>query len=302
MALAPRYPILDPTRLGRMLVLDSLDSEAMLRARLTLLKQIWATRDPPAAAQFDVDGLEFDPLKINQELNVAVQLQLEDRVNQAARATTTAYAIGTDLEAIASRYPGGVPRMAGESDDHYRRRIWASPNPLSPHGPAESYVFWALSSIPNVRDASAVKVRPSLTVDPTIIITVMKEGADPVPTASELIEVRRYIIDERRAAITDVLSIRAPRVIEVRYLIGLWLYPGPDKQIVIDNVQLSLEALVERQRWLGYDHMLDAIRGAVMLQDVHSCEIREPFTDGRVDPTGLVKVTSVEVFYLGRRE
>ena len=83
---------------------------------------------------------------------------LRDRVNQAARSITLAYAIGTDLDAIASRYPGGVPRLPSESDDRYRRRIWLSPNTLSPHGTAEAYEFWALTALPALRDVTAIRI------------------------------------------------------------------------------------------------------------------------------------------------
>jgi phage-related baseplate assembly protein len=301
--LLPRYSVIDPARLGRMIVLETLDSEATLRDRMLRLKAIWSTRDPPAGAQYDVENLEFDPLKINQEVNTFCELLLRDRVNEAARAVTLAYAISTDLDAIASRYPGGVPRLTGESDDHYRRRIWASPNPLSPHGVAESYAFWGLTALGGImRDVTATKTRRSLRDDPIIVITCMKEGANPVPTPSELIEVRRYIIDEKRAGATDVISIRGPIVRDINYTLGLWLYPGPDAQATIAAVQASLAALVEKQRWLGYDHMIDAIRGAVMLQDVHSMELEEPLSDTRVDPTGLVRVNQISVRYLGRRE
>ena len=74
-----------------------------------------------------------------------------------------AFGSGSDLDAIASRYPGGVPRLADEpytiaGDDRYRRRIWLSPNVLSPHGTAEAYIFWALTADAALRDASAVTI------------------------------------------------------------------------------------------------------------------------------------------------
>ena len=99
------------------------------------------------------------------------ELLVRDRVNQACRAVTLAFAVGSDLDAIASRYPYGVTRIqydingnvltpdqiaagatavTSETDAVYRQRVWLSPNILSLSGPGqgtyESYKFWALSA------------------------------------------------------------------------------------------------------------------------------------------------------------
>ncbi|RZN24770.1 baseplate J/gp47 family protein [Bradyrhizobium sp. Leo121] len=298
-----RYSVIDLSQLGTMSVLETIDTEAIIASRMTRFKQVWAENDPPAAAQYDVGDLEFDPIKINQENSTYFELMLRDRVNQAARATTLAFATGTDLDAIASRYPDGVPRLTGEDDDRYRHRIWASPNPLSPHGVAESYEFWALSALGGaLRDATVVKIRPSLAEDPVVVVTCMLEGDNPVPSTAQLLQIRSYIIDEKRAGTTDVISIRAPIMRDIAYRIGLYLYPGPDAPTIVAAVKDSLNALVENLRWLGEDHTLMQINKAIALTGVHSAVIESPTEDVRVDPTGLVRVTSVDVEYRGRRE
>lgn len=285
-----------------MAVLETLNAEAVLQDRMDRLVVVWNENDPPAGANYDVDALEFDPLKINQEVSTYFELLVRDRVNQAARATTLAFAVGTDLDAIASRYPGGVPRLAGESDDRYRRRIWLSPNPLSPHGTAEAYEFFALSALSGVRDAAVTKIRSSLRDDPIIIVSVMMTGANPVPTPSQLLQIRSYIIDEKRAGATDVVSVRGPILIDTSYKINVWLYPGIDQDALLTSIRANLTALVENLRWLGRDHTLLLINGAVALPGVHSAEIVSPLMDVRVPNTHLVRVKSVDVVYKGRRE
>jgi phage-related baseplate assembly protein len=297
-----RYSVIDLATLGRMAVLETIDTEAVLNQRMAYLVTLWRQRDPPAGAVYDVAALEFDPIKINQEVATYYELMMRDRVNQAARAVTLAFATGSDLDAIATRYPGGVPRMEGESDDRYRHRIWAAPNPLSAHGTAESYEFWGLSALAELRDVTVTKIRPLLSEDPIIIITCMLEGANPTPSPAQLLEVRRYIIDEKRKGATDVVTIRAPIVKDIVYHICLWLYPGPDAPTVLAAVRASLAALVERQRWLGADHTLMAINAAVALAGVHSADIESPTADVRAAPTELVRVTAIEVEYRGRRE
>jgi phage-related baseplate assembly protein len=320
----PRFSVLDPKSLGLMEVIEQIDTEAMIRERMLRLKQIWASRDPPAGAQYDVENLEFDPLRIQNELSVLFDAMIRSRVNQAARAVTTAYAIGEDLRAVASRYPGGVPKLAGEDDEHYRRRIWSSVNALSPHGTAQAYEFWALTALNGImRDATAVKVRAMLIDDPVIVITCIKDApelttaalaknwenyvaalktANQIPTAGELIEVRRYIVDERRIGATDVVSVQAPVLRDVNYRIRAWLYPGADQSSVIGKVKASLAALVERQRWLGFDHTLTAIHAAAAETGIHHIEILEPIADVLVNPKQLVRVLGIDVAYAGRTE
>jgi phage-related baseplate assembly protein len=71
---------------------------------------------------------------------------------------------------------------------------------------------------------------------------------------------------------------------------------------VLQAIEASLAALVEKQRWLGYDHMRSAIHAAAHLQDVHTSEVLSPPEDVRVSPVGVVKVKSITVTYAGRRE
>ena len=63
-------------------------------------------------AQYDVGQLEFDPIKIKAERLAFFEALLRDRVNQAARGVTCSIWHGSNLDAIASRYPGGVPRQS----------------------------------------------------------------------------------------------------------------------------------------------------------------------------------------------
>lgn len=300
--LSERISVILPANLQPMIVLEKLDVEIILATRMARLKQLWAKYDPPAAAQYDVEQLEFDPIKINQEVCSYFELLLRDRVNQAARSITLAYAIGTDLDAIASRYPGGVPRLEGESDDRYRRRIWLSPNTLSPHGTAEAYEFWALTALPSLRDVTAIR---SVMHDyyPTILITCLKEPpAEPKPTDEELVYIRSYIQSLSRQGLTDVISVNPPKIREIEYRIHVWLYPGTLQVPTMDKIVLNIANLVNDQYWLGHDHSHTAIHAACRLTGVHHVEIIEPAEDVFVALDWLVKVSKVTVLYVGRAQ
>ena len=183
-----RLGVLDPKSLPHFDVLEALNAETILEGRMDRFVELWKEHDPPAGAVYDVEGLEFDPIKITQETSTYFELLLRDRVNQAARSVTLAFAVGGDLDAIASRYPGGVPRLRDEQgnpdedDERYRRRIWLSPATLSPHGTEEAYVFWALSADRTLHDASATTVEGTGRVK----IAIMAIGRRPAADASAI--------------------------------------------------------------------------------------------------------------------
>jgi phage-related baseplate assembly protein len=298
--LTDRISVILPANLQPMIVLEKLDVEATLAARMARLKQLWAHYDPPVAAQYDVEELEFDPIKINQEVCSYFELLIRDRINQAARSVTLAYAIGTDLDAIASRYPGGVPRLPGESDDRYRRRIWLSPNTLSPHGTAEAYEFWALTAMPSLRDVTAIR---SVQHDyyPTILITCLKEPpAEPKPTDEELVTIRAYIQSLSRMGLTDVISVNPPKIRETEYKLMVWLYPGTSPDQALTKIKDNIAKLIDDQYWLGHDHSHTAIHAACRITGVHHVDIVSPEDNVNVPLDWLVRVTSLTVTYGGR--
>jgi phage-related baseplate assembly protein len=320
-----RLSVINLAELKRMIVLESIDAENILNARMQRFKSLWLTYDPPNAAQYDVGDLEFDPIKITQENSTFFELALRDRVNQAARAVTLAYAVGSDLDAIASRYPGGVPRLPDERDDRYRRRVWLSPNVLSPHGTAESYVFWALTADPTLHDASATTTEGT----GKVYVTIMAESGsvadivwertndrltgefiqtraepvfNPTPTLQQIVDVRKYILDEARRGLTDEIHTYGPKITTINYKCRIWLFPNVSVDIAITAIEQALAELVEKQRWIGYDHSRMEIDAALAQVGVHHAIIDEPVKDVMVDDRGVVKVGFIEVRLAGRME
>lgn len=299
--LTERIAILLPANLQPMIVLEQIDVEQIIADRMSRLKELWASYDPPSAAQYDVETLEFDPIKINQEACAYFELMIRDRVNQAARSITLAYAIGSDLDAVASRYPGGVPRLEGETDDRYRRRIWLSPNTLSAHGTAEAYEYWALTAEPALRDVTAIR---SVQHDfyPTILITCLMglDAASPAPSQEQLVKIRSYIQSLSRQGLTDVISVNPPKIRDIEYTVRVWLYPGPAPDQTLAKIALNLQNLVDSQYWLGHDHTHTAIHAACSLSGVHHVDIEAPESDVMVPLDWVVRVTKITVTMAGR--
>lgn len=298
--MSERISILVPANLQPMVVLEQVNVETILANRMMRLKELWAKYDPPMAAQYDVENLEFDPIKINQEASTYFELMLRDRVNQAARSITLAYAIGTDLDAIASRYPGGVPRQEGEPDDRYRRRIWLSPNTLSPHGTAEAYEFWAMTALPALRDVTAIRY-VAHDYYPTILITcLMQPPEEPGPSDENLVRIRAYIQSWSRMGLTDVISVNKPKIKEINYRVAVWLYPGTVQDQALEKIRQNLSQLVAEQYWLGHDHSLMAINACCALTGVHHIDVLEPEDDVMVPLDWLIRVNKIEVILAGR--
>lgn len=317
-----RLGVVEPEKLPYFEVLETISTEDILDERMKKVVTVWKGHDPPAGALYDVQGLESDPIKIVEEADTYFELMLRDRVNQACRAVTTAYATGGDLDAIASRYPGGLPRLPDEKDDHYRRRIWLSPSTLSPHGLEESYVFWALTCDQTLRDASATTREGTGQVNITAMAGEATGeaawdnwqhgkanwgatyiGGSPRPQTAQLLAIRAYILDHSRKGLTDIVSVLAPVVIHTRFAIDVWLYPGMDAATVMPSLRKSLQDLNERQHWLGYDCTRMAIATACGNVDgVQNVHILEPMRSIEVDLRSCVAVSEIDLNLRGYHE
>jgi phage-related baseplate assembly protein len=317
-----RFNVIDLSQLGRMVVLEDIDSEQNIIDRMLKFKAIWTEHDPPSGAQYDVENLEFDPIRICQEANAFFEVLLRDRINQAARAITLAFAISTDLDAIASRYPVG-PRLdtdgdgePDEADDRYRRRVQLSLNALSPHGVAGAYIYWALTADPFLRDASEVAREGT----GEVIVSVMDElqpldgetteqyrerlliAWEPRISTERLLAIRSYIYDEGRRGVTDVAIVANCKVVDTTYYVKVWFFPPPDRATLLALIRSKLLELVDKQRWLGYDHTRMAIDAAVAQMGVHHATIVSPAEDIFVDPTTCVRVSDITLEYMGTAE
>ena len=132
-------------------VVEPLDFEAILAAQRTDL----IARYPEAA---DVLDLESEPLAKLMEVFAYRELLYRARVNDAARAHLVAFATGSDLEHLGAFY--NVPRIDGEADDRYRRRILLRVAALAGNGTKEHYEHVALTASHNVQDAIATQPWP----------------------------------------------------------------------------------------------------------------------------------------------
>jgi phage-related baseplate assembly protein len=328
-----RFAVIRPDLLPPMKVLESISTEVIIASRMAKFKALWASYDPPNAAQYDLENLEFDPIKIQAELATFFELLVRDRVNQAARAVTLAYAVGSDLDAIGSRYPYGVARLdtngdgiPDETDAAYRQRLWLSPNILSLNGPGqgtyESYVFWALSA-PQAPELP-IKHATALTVEGTgnVIIPIINSiplgsqwivppaaqnsyvlavASDPTPTANQIANVYKYITepDMARKGLTDVINVVKPKITNTAINVQVWLFPGVDRASLMAEVCAAVLQLIVNLRWIGADLTILALETALGQAGVYNTVILSPAADVIVGVDGCVNITTATLVYMG---
>lgn len=295
-----RFSPIDPATVPMISIVEIPDAEALIRSRLNEVKTRWSFYDPPLGAQYDVETLEFDPIKITMEAGAASEVNALSFVNAMGKATTLAFAGGADLDALASRYPNGVPRLFSplgipEEDGRYRFRIWLSSNSFSTAGSALAYVFQALTALPELRDATAIARRDSFEQEPRVIITCLLEGDEPRPTIAQLLKVRARVTDKGIGPLTDVVVVNAAEVIPVNYRIRIWFFLAADKAASLAAVNAALAELVDAQRYLGFSNTLAAIYTACSQYGISNVIIDEPGGDVMADETQVVIVKSITV-------
>ncbi len=231
------------------------------------------------------------------------ELLLRARINDAARSLLLARATGTDLDHIAANF--GVVRLVVtpatasnpavmEDDDRLRRRVLLAIEAYSVAGPADAYVYHALTAVPSLRDATAVSPEPG-----KVVVTIMASGADPMPTAEALTTVAMALRSDDVRPLTDNVSVLAPAVVEVQISAGITVFPGPDGTIVVQQARAKLQAWLAENALLGRDLRLSAIYSRLHVDGVHSVALQSPIADVVVGPRQIIRVTSVSVAAAG---
>lgn len=259
-------------------ILAPLDFEAELAS---LKSELLATN--PALA--DALTLESEPLTKLLELFAYRLLNKTNQINHTAQSMLLAYATGTTLEHLAAGVgierllvklgnPNSVPPIPDvmESDSALRRRVQIEPERASA-GSKGAYLFWALSADGDVRDASVVTASPGR-------VTVYVQSHNDAVVSDDLRETVRLAVDtDERRPFTDSVRIAAGQPQDWSLTAELTLYPGPDKDIVIDAARAALDKYIEQVRYLGYDVTLSGLYHALHQAGVQRVSLLQPTAD-----------------------
>ena len=245
----------------------------------------------------NVIDLESEPARKLIEVFAYRETLLRARINDGARAVLLASSYGTNLDHLGALF--GTPRetvadadgnAVAESDARYRRRLQLAPEAFSVAGPEGAYQYHALTAAGWARDATAITPAPGV-----VRVTMLKTGAEPLPTADELGAVQKYLGDEAVRPLTDTVHVLGPEVIPVAIAAVLTLYPGPDATVVLNRATSALSAWLETNRMLGSNLPRSAIFAKLHQEGVRSVDLLSPGGDVVTDDTQVYSVSGLSI-------
>lgn len=278
--MAGAFTAVDLSRLPFPDAVETLDYEAILADMLAYLRA--------RAPEFDA-LVESDPAYKILEVAAYRELLLRQRVNEAAKAVSLAYATGNDLDIIAANFnverleiepadPDAIPPKPAvyEDDTSLRRRVQLSFEGMSTAGPAGAYIFHALGAHPDVLDAAAYGPPETPGV---VEVAVLSRVGDGEPTQDVLDAVDAALSADDVRPLTDQVTVQAATIISYEVEAELVFYNGPDAEVVMDAARTALESYVSRQHRLGRDITLSAIYAALHQEGVQNVVLTKPSAD-----------------------
>lgn len=295
------FTAVDLSRLPFPAVVEQLDFETIFTEMLADLQQ----RFPAFNAL-----LESDPAYKLLEVCAYREILLRQRVNDAAKSVTLAYAVGNDLDQIAARYnvqrltldhgdPTANPPRPKilEADADFRRRIQLSFEGFSTAGPEGAYLFHSLSADADVLDSSVISPTPGV-----VVVSVLSRNNDGTASASLQTSVSNALNDERVRPLTDMVIVQSAQIIPYTVEASLTLYPGPDSAVVLDEAQKRLTDFITSSRRLGRDVTRAGLISALCTTGVQNVYLASPNADIPITSQQAASCTGFSVSIVGVNE
>ena len=229
--------------------------------------------------------VESDPaIKLLEADSYDEQL-LAQIFNDAARQMLIAFAGGPNLEQLGAFYgvarleitpanPGtGAPAVM-ESDADLRARILLAPHSFSVAGPERAYVYHATTASADVLDASATSPTPG-----QVVVSVLSRTGDGTAPGGTLAAVTAVLTDDAVRPLTDEVIVQSADIVQFDIDADLWLFAGPDRDLILDAARASLDAYLLQARRLGRDIPRSAIIAALHVAGVQRVVLNQPAAD-----------------------
>lgn len=288
----PGYTAVDLSKLPSPSIVEALDFETIFAAMLADLQ----ARDPTFNAL-----VESDPTYAVLQVAAYRELNLRQRVNDAARAVMLAYAEDSDLDNLGALL--GVTRLqldpgdpshsippTMELDPDFRHRITLAPEGYSVAGPEGAYIYHALSADPGVLDASATSPTPG-----EVVVTVLARDGDGAADQALLDAVDAALSADDVRPLTDHVTVQSASVVNYAVEATIYTYSGPDSAVVIAASKQRLNDYIAQSHRLGRDVAISGIYGALQSDGVQRVELTSPTEDVVVDRTQVTYCTSVDI-------
>ncbi len=246
--------------------------------------------------------VESDPAYIVLEVAAYRELNLRQRVNDAAKAVMLAYATKTDLDNLAALVPmerkvevvgddTAVPPTEDEmeEDDDFRSRVQLAPEGFSTAGPDGAYIYHALT-VSGVSSASVDSPTPGC-----VVVPILSNEGNGTPSATLLAEVEGVLSAKNMRPLTDNVSVTAATIIEYTVVATLTLEDGPSTDTVLAEAQRALESYVAARHGMGLAVPLSGIYNALHVSGVVSVALASPTADIAVEETEAAYCTGITV-------
>ncbi|WP_311058123.1 baseplate J/gp47 family protein, partial [Pseudomonas aeruginosa] len=188
--------------------------------------------------------------------------------------------------------PEAVPPVEAqyESDKSLRNRIQLAFEQLSVAGPRNAYIAHALGADGRVADASATSPAPC-----EVLISVLGvEGNGQAPEAV-LQAVRLALNAEDVRPVADRVTVRSAGIVPYQVKAQLYLFPGPEAELIRAAAEASLRDYISAQRRLGRDIRRSALFATLHVEGVQRVELQEPAADVVLDETQAAYCTGYAI-------
>lgn len=291
-----RFFDIDLTLLPKPDAVEVADHATILDARLQELK----ARLFEGGISFDVEMITPDPFVLNERHAAFQDMLLRQRINDAALATTLAYANKADLDHKAAELgvvrkvlveadPDANPpiEQVVESDASLRRRRQLAIEALSTAGPIGAYEFFALAAHPHVSDVAVYDPHTELCEDGEVLCVIASSQGDGVPTdlvldsVADFLDAREINYAATDQRIRDLTRRQKLRPLNDRVIVeacsgldysitALLKIPfGPDPELVRAEAEKRLLAYLLSRRQIARSISDSAIAAAVHVADAN---------------------------------
>lgn len=274
------YTPIDLSQLPAPAVVEDLDFEEIRSAMLADLQE----RHP----DFDTLDLESDPAVKVLEAAAYREIQVRQRVNDAARAVMIAYATGSDLDQLVAWW--NIERQDGEDDASLRARAQLAPEGLSVAGPVGAYDFHARGADGRVADVAVLSPSPGV-----VRVVVLSTEAAGVPAQDILDAVATALNDERVRPLCDTVQVDPAAVLDYAITATLTVRDGPDPEVVRATAEQAARDYAADRHALGKRVSLSGIYAVLHVAGVDRVALDSPAEDVVAEADQAPHATSVTV-------
>lgn len=287
---------MDMTLLPAPKVIEPLDYEIIFDALLARFRE--------ALPGFTL-VLESDPAVKLLEIMAWQELVMRQRINDAARASMLAYAVGPDLDNLAANLgiarliatpaaPKAVPPVAAvyESDNRLRERAQAALEGITTAGSRESYRFHAMTADAHVADAGVDSPDPGTG---KVRVTLLAENASGIADAQLLDTVRNALSAEHIRPLCDLVTVQPAELIDAEILAVLHRKSGPAGDVAAATARAALDAWLPKVRRLAAGLPRSGIDAALHQPGIDRVELLSPAADILCDTTQCVRVVRISI-------